>query len=92
MSAMISIRDMLVTYDDFAALDHVSLDVEEGESFGIVGESDKRTSTETGCKPLHAGLPKGNPVTPKKRDGFVSRVKSLKSRSVSRANPRTVED
>ena len=45
MSAMISIRDMLVTYDDFAALDHVSLDVEEGESFGIVGESGSGKST-----------------------------------------------
>jgi peptide/nickel transport system ATP-binding protein len=41
----LSIRDMVVTYDEFAALDHVSLDVAEGESFGIVGESGSGKST-----------------------------------------------
>ena len=39
MTSAVSIRDMTVTYDEFAALDHVSLDVAQGESFGIVGES-----------------------------------------------------
>jgi peptide/nickel transport system ATP-binding protein len=41
----LSVRDMVVTYDDFAALDHVSLDVPQGESFGIVGESGSGKST-----------------------------------------------
>ena len=41
----VSIRDMTVIYDEFAALDHVSLDVTQGESFGIVGESGSGKST-----------------------------------------------
>ena len=42
---VLSARDMLVTYDGFAALDHVSVDVARGESFGIVGESGSGKST-----------------------------------------------
>ena len=41
----LSVRDMVVRYEDFLALDHVSLDVFEGESFGIVGESGSGKST-----------------------------------------------
>jgi peptide/nickel transport system ATP-binding protein len=44
-TAALSIRDMLVVYDDFAALNHVSLDVQHKESFGIVGESGSGKST-----------------------------------------------
>ncbi|WP_313198910.1 ABC transporter ATP-binding protein [Rhizobium sp.] len=42
---VLSVRDMVVTFDDFVALDHVSVDVAEGESFGIVGESGSGKST-----------------------------------------------
>ncbi|TWF52111.1 ABC transporter ATP-binding protein [Neorhizobium alkalisoli] len=45
MTSALSIRDMVVTYDDFAALDHVSFDIGTGESFGIVGESGSGKST-----------------------------------------------
>ena len=45
MTAVLSVRDMVVRFDEFLALDHVSLDVAEGESFGIVGESGSGKST-----------------------------------------------
>jgi peptide/nickel transport system ATP-binding protein len=45
MTPVLSVRDMVVAYDDFVALDHVSVDVAKGESFGIVGESGSGKST-----------------------------------------------
>lgn len=45
MTTALSIENMLVLYEDFAALNHVNLDVERGESFGIVGESGSGKST-----------------------------------------------
>lgn len=45
MTTTLSIGNMLVLYEDFAALNHVNLDVERGESFGIVGESGSGKST-----------------------------------------------
>jgi ABC-type dipeptide/oligopeptide/nickel transport system ATPase subunit len=45
MSQALSVRDMVVTFEDFTALKRVSLDVGLGESFGIVGESGSGKST-----------------------------------------------
>ncbi len=41
----LSIRNMVVTFDEFWALDTVSLEIPVGESFGIVGESGSGKST-----------------------------------------------
>jgi peptide/nickel transport system ATP-binding protein len=45
MTGMLTVSEMLVEFDGFVALDHVSIEVMEGESFGIVGESGSGKST-----------------------------------------------
>ncbi|AXV16300.1 ABC transporter ATP-binding protein [Neorhizobium sp. SOG26] len=45
MSSAVSTRDMTVSFHEFKALNSVSVDVAEGESFGIVGESGSGKST-----------------------------------------------
>ncbi len=44
-ASALSIRNMIVTFDEFRALDTVSLEIPVGESFGIVGESGSGKST-----------------------------------------------
>ncbi|ATN35620.1 ABC transporter ATP-binding protein [Rhizobium sp. ACO-34A] len=44
-TSALSIRNMVVTFDEFRALDTVSLEIPSGESFGIVGESGSGKST-----------------------------------------------
>ncbi|WP_414899447.1 ABC transporter ATP-binding protein [Rhizobium cremeum] len=44
-ASALSIRNMVVTFDEFRALDTVSLEIPVGESFGIVGESGSGKST-----------------------------------------------
>ncbi|TRL34950.1 ABC transporter ATP-binding protein [Rhizobium straminoryzae] len=41
----LSVRDMVVVFDEFVALNGVSLSVAQGESFGLVGESGSGKST-----------------------------------------------
>ena len=45
MRPVLAIRDMIVSFDGYRALDSVSVDVEDGASFGIVGESGSGKST-----------------------------------------------
>lgn len=45
MSAALSIRDMVVSFDGYRALNRVSLEIASGSSFGIAGESGSGKST-----------------------------------------------
>jgi peptide/nickel transport system ATP-binding protein len=45
MTEILATSDMVVKFDGFVALDHVSITVAEGDSFGIVGESGSGKST-----------------------------------------------
>ncbi|KPF45146.1 ABC transporter ATP-binding protein [Rhizobium sp. AAP43] len=45
MRPALAIRDMVVSFDGYRALDSVDVDVESGASFGIVGESGSGKST-----------------------------------------------
>ncbi|GGG36844.1 ABC transporter ATP-binding protein [Chelatococcus composti] len=59
MTDALTISDLVVEFDDFRAVDGVSLSVREGESFGLVGESGSGKSTVlravAGLAPITAG-------------------------------------
>ncbi len=45
MTEAVSVENLSVVFDEFKALDAVSVDVAKGESFGLVGESGSGKST-----------------------------------------------
>ncbi len=57
-TATVSAENLVVTYDEFKALDDVSIDVAPGESFGLVGESSGKSTllrAVAGLAPVTAG-------------------------------------
>lgn len=74
MTAIVSAENLTVAYDDFLALDAVSIDVAPGESFGLVGESGSGKSTLlraiAGLSPVASGriVLDGKPLDAKRRD------------------------
>ena len=46
---MIHIENLVKRYGDLIALDHLNLDIKEGEIFGLLGPNGSGKSTAIGC-------------------------------------------
>ncbi|KQS72434.1 ABC transporter [Rhizobium sp. Leaf371] len=74
MSIAVSAHDVTVIYEDFKALDGVSIAVEKGQSYGLVGESGSGKSTLlraiAGLAPVASGTLEvnGRKLEPRRRD------------------------
>lgn len=74
MNIAVSARDVTVIYEDFKALDSVSIAVEKGQSYGLVGESGSGKSTLlraiAGLAPVFSGTlnVNGRTLKPRRRD------------------------
>lgn len=95
----ISIDDLRVAYDDFVALDGVTLDVAQGESFGLVGESGSGKSTLlraiAGLAPVASGTIRlgGAPLDGRRRDRvFYRRVQMVFQDPYGSLHPRQTVD
>ena len=44
--SMIEIRNLVKRYKDTIALDHLNLDIEEGEIFGLLGPTDRKNHSD----------------------------------------------
>ena len=47
--SMIEIRNLVKRYKDTVALDHLNLDIEEGEIFGLLGPNGSGKTTVINC-------------------------------------------
>lgn len=102
MTPLVSIKDLVVTFghgpDQVQAVRHISLDVAEGESFGIVGESGSGKSTVLraicGLAPVTSGQIKiGNKLVSTPRDpAFYRQVQMVFQDPYASLHPRHTVD
>ncbi|MCV9961439.1 ABC transporter ATP-binding protein [Pararhizobium sp. BT-229] len=99
MTAAISAENLTVAYDDFLALDGVSIDVAPGESFGLVGESGSGKSTLlraiAGLAPVSGGriVLDGKALDVRRRDkAFYRRVQMVFQDPYGSLHPRQTVD
>ena len=99
MTAIVSAENLTVAYDDFLALDAVSVEVAPGESFGLVGESGSGKSTLlraiAGLSPVASGriMLGGKPLDAKRRDkAFYRQVQMVFQDPYGSLHPRQTVD
>ena len=99
MRAAIAAENLTVSYDDFLALDDVSIDVASGESFGLVGESGSGKSTLlraiAGLAPIAGGkiMLDGKTLDARYRDkAFYRRVQMVFQDPYGSLHPRQTVD
>jgi peptide/nickel transport system ATP-binding protein len=99
MTAVVSAENLTVSFDDFLALDSVSIDVAPGESFGLVGESGSGKSTllrAIAClSPVTSGriVLDGKPLDVKYRDkAFYRQVQMVFQDPYGSLHPRQTVD
>jgi peptide/nickel transport system ATP-binding protein len=98
MTPALAIDRLGVTFDDFVAVDDVSLSVAAGESFGLVGESGSGKSTllraVAGLAPVSAGTISvdGTPLGAKRDKAFYRKVQMVFQDPYGSLHPRQTVD